>query len=58
MAGITMTSIAKQEDVSVSTISQTVSGDIAPARIQAAIAIAINRPVSEVFPSQTKEAAV
>jgi len=53
----TISSIADELGVSQPTVSLTIKGTTVSARIRAAIAKAINKPVSEVWPEEAKEAA-
>ena len=54
---ITVTSIAETVGAKRSNVSMVISGVRPTPRIRAAIAEAIGRPVDEVFPPETKEAA-
>lgn len=53
-AGVTLTSIAISEGVSVSAITQTINNQIRPERLRAAIARALGKPESELWPDNKK----
>lgn len=57
MRGITVTSIAKDKGTKQPNVSAVISGRQKTPRIRAAIAEAIGKPVDEVFPPETEEAA-
>ena len=56
LAQITVSAIARTEGVTPSIVSQVISGKAKSPRIRAAIALAINRPVDEVFPVTPEQA--
>lgn len=49
--GVTQTSIAKSLDVSVASVNDVISGKRSTPRIRLAIAEAIGKPVSEIWPA-------
>lgn len=56
MKGITQTAIAKSLNIKQPAVNATITGDLKTQRIRAAIAMAINKPVSEIWPdTSTKE---
>ena len=57
MKGVTVTSIANGLGIAIPSVSQVISRAKNTRRVQKAIAKAIGKPVDEVFPEPTKEAA-
>jgi len=57
MQGVTVTSIANDLGIAISSVSQVISRTKHTKHVQVAVANAIGKPVGEVFPESTKEVA-